>query len=230
VKETALSDAQSAARVASRFIPRESLGAFRAWQFADVLGESGAPATGMQARLAAAEKAAYAQGYAAGQQAGQAQAQADLQRDQDAFQREQGQQLALRLQAISDTYAACLGALEQSLADEVLALSLSLARQMLHTELSLQPQALAPLVHEAVRAVLDAAPIARLTLHPDDLATLQPGLQEWIGSGRLECVADARITPGGCEVACGPARIDATLETRWAELRAQLGQCETDTP
>ena len=208
-----------------RFIPREALGSFSAWRFADVLGEPPpVDAETLEAQAAAAEKAAYEQGHAAGEQAGHARAQANYQLSLESFHRTQGEQLAQRLQAVGDAYAERLGALEQALADEVLSLSLALASQMLRTELSLQPAALAPLVQEAVQAVLDTASVARVLLHPDDLAALQPGLQEWSDAGRLQCVADPRITPGGCEVECGPARIDATLETRWDQLRAQMGQ------
>lgn len=65
---------------------------------------------------------------------------------------------------------------------------------------------------------------ARVLLHPDDLARLDPS-----GDGELrlaglvlQLAADEALTPGGCQVDLALGGLDATLETRLARLRATL--------
>jgi len=190
-----------------------------------------AAAQPMQELMEQARAQAYAQGLqegAAQMQAQIEQLQQDWQQRMDAYVSAVDAQARQRLQAAQNLLQQTqesLHQLQNETAREVLQLACDIARQVIRQELRSQPDALLPVVREALHMLVGEQQPARVRLHPDDLALLQPLLQAQSASASptIECVADASLAPGDACVECAGAQIDARLEKRWQRAIAALG-------
>jgi len=106
----------------------------------------------------------------------------------------------------------------------LLALALEAARKVV-AGLPVSPEMIEAVVREALRQVEDTAEIT-IQLHPDDLTSLRKhgsavldGAPE---TGPLRFVGSNAITPGGCTIQTRFGLIDATRETKLAQLAQAL--------
>jgi len=211
----------------SRFIPREEIGGVAAWEFAAVDGsEAAAPRRGKPAAesvsaevLQAAREQAYHEGFAHGHDAGSQEVRDAL----EASLRRAAEETAVRLGLVLNTTRDQLKRNEVAISRHILDLACEVARQVVRRELQADPQALLPVVQEALRELVDDSLPATLRLHPDDLAVMKGALQETLGDDAPALVADTSITPGGCRVESAATTVDATLEKRWLRAVGNLG-------
>jgi type III secretion protein L len=102
---------------------------------------------------------------------------------------------------------------EQSL----LHLAVRVAEKILGEQLRLQPDAIVPIVREALKSVGQERQLT-LLIHPDHREAVQANLdrlQALVGSSRqIHLVANPDIAPGGCVVESELGVIDAKLETQ----------------
>lgn len=228
----------SDARHYARFIPSEEVGEVTQWTFGTVSAEgvhtspaeaelpaAAAPTVEeMTAQLQQVHDEAYAQGLAAGMEQGRQQASLEWQQRLDDYIAHQGQQAAEHLQALHQSFEQALDTLQQQLAQQVLQLACELARQVVRRELVADPQALLPVVREAVDQLLAEGRPALVRLHPADKEALGPALQAaFAQASGVQWLADASVPAGGCQVESGGTVIDGRLETRWARAVAALG-------
>lgn len=117
------------------------------------------------------------------------------------------------------------GGLQATLAEEVLSLALELAKQLLRQTLSLHPEAVLPMLREAMRALPGLGERVVLHLHPDDAALIRPVLEQDPTMAQIpwSIAEDARIERGGCKLETPQSEVDATLATRWSRVVAALG-------
>lgn len=222
----------------ARFIPSEEVGDVTQWTFGTVSAEGvQAPSTEaelhaaaaptveeMRAQLQQVRDEAYAHGLAVGAEQGRQQANLEWQQRLDDYIAHQGQQAAARLQALHQSFEQALDALQQQLAQQVLQLACELARQVVRRELATDPQALLPVVHEAVEQLLAEGRPALVRLHPADKEALGPALQAAFSQlSSVQWLADANVPAGGCLVESGGTVIDGRLATRWERAVAALG-------
>lgn len=233
-----------------RFIPREEVGEVTHWQFGDVtLPEARQPlprlltqgsalaADGLQAEAEAARAMAEAKEVAqAAQQAceaalaqGRAEAGAEWQQRLDDYVAGEGQSAASRLEMAAQQLDAQLAALQQHLAQDVLQLACALARQVVRQELRGNPEALAPVVAEALDMLVADARPATVRLHPHDHAQVGAALRERFAGKALQWLPDAAVAPGGCLVEAAGAVVDGSLEKRWQRAVAALGVASAGT-
>lgn len=220
----------------SRFIPSEEVGAVTQWKFGAVDGSDllppepepepvalpEAPVIDEAAQLALVQQAcddAYAQGFS------QAQAETALewQRRMDDYVAQQGHELAQNLHAVTQSLEASLAAMQQKMAQDVLALACDIARQVVRQELKCNPQVLLPVVQEAVGMLLSEGRPAVVRMNPADIATVQEPLQALAGGAAVQWLPDAAVSPGDCLVESGGTVVDATLPKRWERAVATLG-------
>jgi len=222
----------------ARFIPREELQGFSAWQpdalggarpgaGADASGASAAPTGGarkperaaspeqIDAVVKAARQAGYQDGYRDGLVA------------LDNFKQSFAQQMTARLNVLVVSFDAQLDALERDMADAVARTATELARQVVRSELAARPELIAKVAQEAIDAVLHSARHIRVNVHPDDHALVAQGAGEALQSRGARLVASDTVTRGGVMVESDVGSIDARIATRWAQAAAVLGQ---DTP
>ena len=218
----------------ARFIPSEEVGTVAQWQFGMVGDPLLAPPSAeslpepepeepVQVQL----ERAWDEGYTAGMAQGSAQATEEGNRRLDDFVQNQGVEAARHLVSVALGLEGRLKQAEQDIAQQVLALACNLARQVVRRELATDPQALLPVVREALgMLVMDGKP-AVVKLHAEDLALLQAPLRETHPAPGLHWVADAGVARGDCVVESSGTVIDGSLRRRWERAVANLGLVST---
>jgi flagellar assembly protein FliH len=211
----------------SRFIPREELGAFAAWNPGTLNGEldaapptagaakAAAPAAaesaGAQALAAAARQAGYQDGYRDGLVA------------LDNFKHSLASQMAAQVGQLLGNFGRQIDALEQHMAQAVAQAAVMLARRVLRAELQAHPEGVAAVAQQAVNAVLLSARHIRVQVHPDDHALVAAGAAEALQARGARLLAHAGIERGGCLIESDLGQIDARIESRWRQGAAVLG-------
>ncbi|MBS0507934.1 MAG: flagellar assembly protein FliH [Proteobacteria bacterium] len=231
----------SSSRHYTRFIPGEELGNVTRWEFGDVhdagtlrplvaqaplLEPEPEPPAGMlidEAEQQALLQQAHDAGHARGLAEGQAQARLAAQQQMDDYVDGQGREAAGRLAQVAQALEASLSGLQQTMAQEVLQLACDIARQVVRREVLGNPQAMLPVVREALGLLAAENRPATVRLHPNDWAALEKPLRAEFSSPRIEWQADAAVQPGDCLVESAGMVIDGTLDKRWQRAIAALG-------
>lgn len=215
--------------VYSRFIPREELRSFAAWEPGDIAdAEVAAPAVaGTQAanrEAARAEAAAQlAEQVRAARQAGYQDGYRDGLVALEGFKQSFAHQATTQVGALLGSIGAQLDALQQEMARAVAQTATRLARQVVRSELATRPEAVAAVAQEALDTLLLSARHITLRVHPDDHALVVEGAGEVLAARGARVVADPEIARGGCLVESNIGVIDATIETRWRRAAAAIG-------
>jgi flagellar assembly protein FliH len=206
----------------ARFIPREELDGFAAWQpnALDGAGKATVRGSASDAERAAREKAALSNARQAGYQDGYRDGLVAL----EGFKQSFSAQITAQLGALVAAFDGELGELESRIAQTVAAGATALARQVVRSELVVRPELVAAVAAQAVEAVLLSAKHIRVHVHPQDLPLVQQGAADALAARGARVVADATLARGGCRIESDLGRIDATIETRWAQAAATLGQ------
>ena len=231
---------QTNSRTGSRFIPSEEINQLTRWDFNDV-DEAGlllaqqAREREEQALLLeqqAYEEAihnrgreqGYSEGYATGFEQGKAQAQAEAQKQLSDYIARQGRVAAQQFGALMVSASDQLEAAEQMSAQAVLELACELARQVLRKEVAGNPNALLPVIREALGQLFTDVRAVQVRLHPLDLEVLQDVLVEEYPNLKLSLQPDAGLTRGGCIVEAAGTVIDGRMEKRWLRAIGRIGQ------
>lgn len=211
----------------SRFIPGEEIGAVEQWSFGAVDTASILLAAQLKAREDASDQAKNneikQQGYAEGFAQGHAQATLEAQRQMADFVANQARQAAQNFTQLFVSAQAQLADAEQVMAEGVLELACELARQLLRHELSVNPNALQPVIREALGLLVAENKSAMIRLHPLDFEVLEETMRAEFPSLSLTFLADATIARGGCLVESAGTVVDGTVEKRWRRAIATLG-------
>ena len=178
----------------SRFIPSEEVGDFKQWKFSAVDGSDLVEPTPepvaeipvevdeaeLQAQQALLQQQACDDAYAEGFAQGQAQTALEWQRRMDEYIAQQGHETAQRLQSVVQTLDASLIDMQQQMAQQLLELACDIARQVVRQELSVNPNALQPVVREAVGMLVTEGRPAVVRLNPADMEAMAQPLREEI--------------------------------------------------
>ena len=154
---------------------------------------------------------------------GRAEAALEWQQRLDDYMASQGQDAAQRLEAVVQTLQAQLQAMQQHMAQDVLDLACDIARQVVRQELRSNPQAVVPVVREALEMLVADGRPATVRLNPQDHAMVSEALRPEMPEAKVQWIADAAVAPGGCLVDAAGAVVDASLEKRWQRALAPLG-------
>ena len=178
-----------------------------------------------------AHDAAYQQGseegHAQGWQEGQQHAAQEWQQKLDDYQAQQGQQVARQLQAVLDAAQRDVQGIQQRLAPDVLQLACDIARQVVRQELRCNPQALLPVVREALDMLSAESKPVIVRLNPQDWDRLKDTLKAEFPQPKIEWLADASVRAGDCKIESAGAQVDGSLERRWQRAVAALGLVST---
>jgi len=237
-------DANGRAGVYTRFIPREELSSFSAWQpgnFGDDPARKPKAAPDPEVLRREAELAR--------QRAQQAAAEAlvrEEQQRQDAVRqaREGGYQDGYRdglaaMESFKQSYAAQCGAqvaaviqkmhdrleqVELDLAQRVGGIALDVARQVVRSELAQRPEHVVAVTQEALSVLLVSARHVAVRLHPDDHALVVQGCAELLSARGARVVADPQLERGDCLVESDIGTVDARVATRWRLAAEAFGR------
>lgn len=218
------------ASVYGRFIPREELNTFAAWN-PDALS-GGAPHADTGVHRAAeqppeAPKATPAELLAAKLHATRQQGYQDGYRDGmaalEAFKQSYANQMNVQFSSVTQSLTSQLDDLQQDMARALAVSATNLARQMVRTELQSRPELVAVVANEALEVLLLSAKHITVRVHPSDCAFVTDGAAEVLAARGGRVVSDASVTPGGCLVESDIGVIDASIEARWRRTAAALG-------
>ncbi|MDR7308895.1 flagellar assembly protein FliH [Rhodoferax saidenbachensis] len=215
----------------ARFIPGEEVGTVTEWDFGAVDQASVRFAAKLKAQASLEEqakeenfrKAGFTDGYSQGYTQGHAQATLEGQRQITEYIATQGQETARTFGQLFETVRAQLAESEQVMAKGVLELACEVARQVLRHEMSTNPNALQPVVREALSVLAIDSKAALVRLNPLDMEVLAEVLRQEFSSLSLTLLPDASITRGGCLVESAGTVVDGTVEKRWKRAVASLG-------
>jgi flagellar assembly protein FliH len=211
----------------NRFVSGENIGSVTDWNFAAVDQASIRFAAKLRAQEQAEESAktnvAKQIGFSEGYAQGHAQATLEGERKIQAFIATQGQDAAKQFGALIASAQSQIAESEQVMAKGVLELACELARQVLRHELASNPNALQPVIREALGMLAVDSKAALIRLHPTDLDILAEVLRQEFSYLSLTLMADANISRGGCIIESAGAVVDATLQRRWSRVVANLG-------
>lgn len=178
----------------------------------------------IEALLQQAREQAHAEGRAQGLAQGRAEATNEWQQRMDSYTSGAGRETAQRLQALVEKCEDSLQALEQNMASEVLQLACDIARQVVRQELACKPEALLPVVREALDMLVTEGRAVTVRLNPVDWEVLDAPLRAEHGAaGKVQWLADASVHAGDVRVDSGGAVIEAGLDSRWRRAVAALG-------
>lgn len=218
----------------SRFIPSEEVGDFTQWKFGAVDGSDLVepeptealpelpPEVDEAAQQALVQQAcddAYAEGFAQGQ----AETGLEWQRRMDDYIAQQGAETVQRLQSAMQTFDASMIDMQQQMAQQLLELACDIARQVVRQELSVNPNALQPVVREAVNMLVTEGRPAMVRLNPADMDAMEQPLRAEMDAPGVQWVPDAAVAPGGCVVESAGTVVDGSLSKRWQRAIASLG-------
>jgi flagellar assembly protein FliH len=123
-----------------------------------------------------------------------------------------------QLVQIAASFQEALSMQDVSLADSVLTLALELSKAMLKTKLQADPQAIIPVVLDAIQYLPQVKQPARVIVHYEDAKILRANIGEQLKEQGWQLVEDSQIERGGCLVETAENQIDATNEMRWKRL------------
>lgn len=146
----------------------------------------------------------YERGRAEGRAAGLAEAQAEV----------------TRLRRILDHFGRPLAELGDELEQIVVHLATAVAGALVRARAAREPEIVAALAREALKGLPGSAREIELQLHPEDLAVVEPLLQERAATLRL--TPNPLLARGDLRVHSDVVRLDATLATRLANAAEAL--------
>jgi flagellar assembly protein FliH len=129
-------------------------------------------------------------------------------------------------EAVKSAQASLKAALEGA-KPQVVRMALRVAEKVLRRKLETTPDAMLPMVDEALRS-LQGQQQTRIVLriHPADQPVLETRRQHWLerhpGIGSLQIVVDESMSRGGCRIESEFGMVDATVETQIAVIERHL--------
>ena len=214
-------------RLHNRFISSEEIGSAVDWNFAAVDQSAVRFAAKLKAQAEAEEReresVARQGGYAEGYAEGHAQGLLEGQRRTQEYIRTQGEENGRIFAQLFADAERQIADSEQVMAQGMLELACSLARQVLRHEMATNPNALLPVIREALALLSADCKSVLVRMHPLDMDVLEEVLRQEFGSLALSVVADPTLTRGGCLVESAGTVVDGSVEKRWQRAVAKLG-------
>ena len=219
--------AKAASSNYSRFIPREELSSFAAWNPGALDGAEAAdkgvqrpappepPQPTHAEELAEATRAARQAGYQDGYRDGLVAL--------EGFKQSYATQITAQLATVTQSYLAQLDGLQQQMARALAVSATHLARQMVRSEIAQRPELVVTVAQEAVDTLLLSARHITLRVNPEDAELVVQGTAEVLAARGARVVSDAAVARGGCLVESDIGVIDASVESRWRRAAASIG-------
>ncbi|PMR77709.1 flagellar assembly protein FliH [Billgrantia endophytica] len=126
------------------------------------------------------------------------------------------------LKPLAEQFSEALAVLDEEIANDLVELALSTGRQLAGEALKARPRQ----VLELVRALLHTEPPLtghqRLWLHPQDHKLVEQHLGQELGAAGWKLQPDDQLSRGGCRATSASGELDATWESRWQAVKAQV--------
>lgn len=133
-----------------------------------------------------------------------------------------------KITALLQSMDESLDRLGGEVAEEIIELAIALARQMVGKTLSERPEAILPIVNEALQQMPQGK--VRIHLNPEDVQLVRQHMEDQLDHSHHQLIEDATIERGGCHLEAAGGNIDATMATRWERVLASLGRTPPPEP
>ncbi|MCU7837401.1 MAG: flagellar assembly protein FliH [gamma proteobacterium symbiont of Taylorina sp.] len=143
-------------------------------------------------------------------------------------------QMVKRFEQIIQLLAEPLNQVDQQVEGELLALSVATARQIIRREISVNPEQIVAVVKEAISVLPSGSKKIKVHLNPDDAEIIRETLisnsensvneinQTTPADDAWSIIEEPTLNRGGCQIKTETSQIDATIETRIAEIAARI--------
>jgi len=123
-----------------------------------------------------------------------------------------------------------LAELDEEMVESVGELALLIARHLVRRELKATPGEVVGVVRETLRHLPVATRGTTIHLNPEDVDIVRNALALGDDAGNWRLEPDPLVTRGGCTVETETSRIDASVETRLAQIASKMfgGERESD--
>lgn len=129
-----------------------------------------------------------------------------------------------RIKQLANSLDEALEQFDQQMSKEMLDLALALAKQVMRNALNFRPEAVLPVIREALAGLPQPIQHPQLTLNPEDAALVRTTMEEELSHIHCRIVEDSHVERGGCRVKTDASEVDATLQGRWARALAALAR------
>jgi len=126
--------------------------------------------------------------------------------------------------SLAAAFGDALTTADEKIEADILELALDIAKAMLKTKLKADPEAILPIVRDAIHYLPHVQKPARIFVHSEDAKILRQQLSEELSEHVWQIQEDNNIERGGCLVETGANQIDATNATRWKRISDALAQ------
>ncbi|WP_447554877.1 flagellar assembly protein FliH [Vreelandella sp. EE22] len=169
-----------------------------------------------------AEKEGYQTGLAQGHQEGFEQGLKEGQEEARKAADEQVRQTVAPLAALARQFANALERIDDTIADDLVELAMVTGRQLALASLAQRPEQVLELVRELLHTEPPLVGQQRLWLNPDDHALVKEHLGSELSAAGWVLQPDDQLARGGCRVTSAQGELDATFESRWQSVSAQM--------
>ncbi|WP_111414103.1 flagellar assembly protein FliH [Billgrantia lactosivorans] len=177
-----------------------------------------------------AREEGYRAGFETGRSEGHAQGLKEGREEAERELEQRTRELVTPLKPLAEQFADALAKLDEEIATDLVELALATGHQLAGEALKARPRQ----VLELVKALLHTEPPLvgqqRLWLHPQDHKLVEEHLGSELAAAGWKLQPDAQLTRGGCRVTSANGELDATWESRWQAVKAQVRRRHTTTP
>ena len=132
------------------------------------------------------------------------------------------QQQVNRLEQLMNALGNPFAELDEQVEEELVKLAIAIVRQLVRREIRTDPGQVIAVVREAVAALPVSSRSIRLHLHPEDAVLVREAFSLSESEKNWQIVDDPVLTRGGCKVVTESSQVDASLETRLAQIIASV--------
>nr|WP_297457475.1 flagellar assembly protein FliH [uncultured Halomonas sp.] len=173
-------------------------------------------------------EAAYQEGLEQGRQEGFEQGLGEGRTTGEQEMQQQTRQTLQPLLSLAENFREALDSLDDEIAERLVDLALATGRQLAGEALQARPEEVLAIARELLHVEPTLAGRPRLWLHPADLLLVKAHLSGEFEAAGWELQPDDLISRGGCRATSASGELDATLETRWEAVAAQVRRRHND--
>lgn len=169
-----------------------------------------------------AEQDGYQAGLARGHQEGLAQGLQEGHAQAEETLKQQVRQTVTPLQALAKQFSDALERMDETIAHDLTELALATGKQLAGNALRENPEQILTIVRDLLHTEPPLVGQQRLWLNPEDHALVKEHLGSELSAANWQLQPDDQLARGGCRVTSAQGELDATFESRWQAVHAQL--------
>lgn len=153
-------------------------------------------------------------GLAKGREEGAEQSQVEL--------KEQIRLAVTPLKPLAKQFSDALERIDETIAHDLVELAMATGKQLASDALKEAPEQILAIVRELLHTEPPLVGQQRLWLNPDDHSLVEEHLGNELRAASWRLQPDDQLARGGCRITSAQGEIDATFESRWLAVQAQL--------